>query len=59
MDDHREAKILALIEQMKAIEAELSWDKETCHSRLDDALLDFIGDERVRETFDAIPKWYA
>ena len=34
-------------------------DTEIAHGQADDLLLEFINDEKVREAFDDIPKWYA
>ena len=34
-------------------------DTEVAHGDADDALLAFIGDDEIREAYDAIDKWYA
>jgi hypothetical protein len=34
-------------------------DPEGGHLEADDALLDYIGDDEIREAFERIRKWYA
>ncbi len=36
-----------------------NYDHEAAHATADDALLDFIDDDEIREAFNRIEKWYA
>lgn len=46
-----------LINKLKALR--INDDQELAHRNADDALLDFINDEKVTEAFKQIDKWYA
>jgi hypothetical protein len=36
-----------------------SLDPESGHGDADEALLDYIGDDEIREAFEQITRWYA
>lgn len=47
----------ALIERLKTL---AEWDdNEAAHIEADDALIEYIDDNDVKEAFDSIRKWYA
>lgn len=51
-----------LVEKLKVIKAgqDAGWtDKEDDHMKADGALLDFINDDRIREAYLDINRWYA
>lgn len=47
-----------LIKKLKMI-FDLNGDVESAHAKADEALLEFINDKEVTETYDMIEKWYA
>jgi hypothetical protein len=48
-----------LIREMKRVNREEKDDPESNHGKMDQLLLDYIGNEKVRQEFDKLPKWYA
>jgi len=48
-----------LIKKLEDAENDCDEDWERVHSRQDDALLDYINDDKVTEIFNRTPKWYA
>lgn len=48
-----------LVERLRAIADRPLHDEEREHAEADDLLLEFVGDDRVSEAFEAIGKWYA
>ena len=48
-----------LIAELERINKAHPRDPELNHSEMDDALLDFINSESVREEFGKYAKWYA
>ena len=48
-----------LIIKMKSAIDEHEGDPEAVHSRLDDLLLEYIGDAEVKELFRSTTLWYA
>jgi len=50
---------LELIEKLKQIEIKYGDDWEVVHGRQDDALLEYIDDEEVKEIFYRTAKWCA
>ncbi len=68
MPDSEEQRVIAkLIMNLAAIQSEFSRDPEACHSRFDDALLDYFdrryppgdGVMTVREVYGMFVKWTA
>lgn len=51
-DDRREWLLRVLRECQNS-------DREAGHLEADEALLDYIGDDEIREAFEQIRKWYA
>ena len=47
-----------LVESLRDITYE-KYDQETGHRRADELLLQYIGDDRVTDAFDAVGKWYS
>lgn len=48
-----------LIKRLNEIAELSSGDPEVAHSQADDLLIEYIGDEKVKEAFENIDKWYA
>lgn len=46
-----------LIDELKALRE--SSDPEAAHMRADEALLDYIADDDIREVFTSVSRWYA
>jgi hypothetical protein len=53
----KEELLKILQEPVKYEDGEI--DTETTHKNADEALLDFINDEEIREAFVAVDKWYS
>ena len=48
-----------LIKVLNAIREKYNGDKEAIHSKMDDALLEYIGNEEVNRLFNLDAKWSA
>ena len=48
-----------LLEKLAARSKEREWDYEMAHFKADEALIEFIDDDEVREAFDKVGKYYA
>lgn len=54
MNEEARQKLLTTLRELAKL-----GDAEVAHGKADDALLDYINDEEVRQAYDAIDKWYA
>jgi len=48
-----------LIKRLDIINRKYSHDTEVAHVKADEALIEYINDEEIKNAYDAIGKWYA